>query len=133
MALLECHCKVDEWGRITVPMPYRRRIGDESTLILNPEETYIAGGSLKMLGPLPADESKIKNYIGNISEIPLDSRGRITIPAKLRQHADVKNLVVFLAKDEYFELWGEENWKLEVSQAKLEAKRLSAEHGLDIR
>jgi len=133
VALLECYCRVDRWGRITIPMQYRQRVGDGATLILIPEERYIAGAPLKTVGHSINGEFGVKCTAGNIFKRRLDSRERITILAKLREHAEIKNIVVFLATDDYFELWSEKHWELEVEQARAEATGLIASQGLDIR
>ena len=37
----------------------------------------------------------------------------MTIPAKLRQVAQIQDAVVILDLDDYLELWSEKNWELE--------------------
>lgn len=60
------------------------------------------------------------------SGLPVDRRGRVTLPSKLRKAARIEDeVVVVIGPDDYFEVWGRENWELETGQAQAEADRLT--------
>jgi MraZ protein len=44
-------------------------------------------------------------YIGGAHEVPVDRQGRILIPPKLREFANLEREVTFSAKHNRFELW----------------------------
>ena len=119
MAFLEYYSRVDRRGRVTMPLPYRQAVGDKAMLLLGPQERCITGSPSKVAEHSLNDELRGILTAANIFERHLDSRGRITIPANLREHAEIEAAVVIVADDEYFELWNERNWEFEVRQAKL--------------
>ena len=51
---------------------------------------------------------------------PIDGRGRVTVPSKLRQLAGVKDQAVVVFLDNYMEVWGEKNWELELNISQVE-------------
>ena len=58
--------------------------------------------------------------------LPVDRRGRVTLPSKLRKAARIEDeIVVLVGPDDYFEVWDRENWELEIGQAQAEADRLT--------
>lgn len=116
MALLEYYSKVDRQGRVTIPLPYRQMVGDKAMLLLTTEERYIAGSPSKIVKHYLNDELRSERTAGNVFEQRLDSRGRITIPAKLREHAEIESVVVIVALDDYFELWGKRHWEFEKAE-----------------
>ena len=124
MPLIEYYCKVERYGRITVPAPYRKEIGDRKVILFCPEEGYVAGYLPENAGHWVVSKDKAKATAADIVERELDYRGRMTIPAKLRRHAGIESTVVFLGTDEYFELWGERHWELENARACEEAADL---------
>ena len=133
MACGEYSYKVDKHGRTTMPPMLRQRTGGRVMLIYYPKHRCI-GGYPSRLARQPFDRgTSIEHTAYDISERSIGSRGRITIPAKLREYAEIEVVVVIVAEDDYFELWGEKNWKLEIHQAMGEATDLIAGKCLDIR
>jgi len=92
-----------EGGRIPIP-PRLRRSFSEGMKFLPLKE-----------GCLVAVPSKNGRF--------LDSRGRITIPAKLRRRAQIGRVVVILASDHIIEFWGEKNWEREMDAVKNEVSK----------
>ena len=94
-----------------MPVSYRRRTGDSVTLVTVLDEPCIAG--------YPSDEVTVAELgweqpVSSIFRQRMDSRGRITIPKRLREYAGISNVVVFVSSDDvYFELWGQVNWEIE--------------------
>jgi hypothetical protein len=63
--------------------------------------------------------------VPSVGGLPVDRRGRVTLPSKLRKAARIEDeVVVLVGPDDYFEVWGRENWELEMGQAQAEAIRL---------
>jgi len=117
MACGEYSYKVDKHGRTTMPPMLRQRVGDEVMLIYNPEHRCIGGYPSRLARQPFNRETSIEHTAYDISERLVDSRGRFTIPMKLRQYAEIETVVVIVAADDYFELWGEKHWDSEKKEA----------------
>ena len=99
----EYHYRVD-CNRVCLPPRCRERFRQGITLCYVPEDGCLAGWAR-----IPE----------NLSLTTLDSRGRITIPQKLREMAGIQDTVVILLDGEdYLELWGEKNWQSELEAAR---------------
>jgi len=109
----EYYYKVDRQGRTTLPPGLRQKVGRTVILFYLPDDRFISGYPTKGAKQLFDEAADIGLTIGDIFERPLDSRGRITIPAKLREYAEIETVVVIATGDDYFELWGEKHWELE--------------------
>lgn len=56
---------------------------------------------------------------------PVDKRGRVTLPAKLRKAARIEDEAIVLAgSEDYLEVWGKENWEREFRQVVAEVEEL---------
>ena len=86
-------------------------------LIYYPEHRCIGGYPSRLTGQQFGSGASIEHTVYDIFEQSIGSRGRITIPAKLREHAEIEAVVVIVAADDYFELWGEKHWDLEKKEA----------------
>ena len=104
MVFGEYHYRASQ-GRITIPPRARQffTIGVEFLIL---EAGCVAG-------------------VPSVGGLPVDRRGRVTLPSKLRKAARIEDeIVVLVGPDDYFEVWGRENWKLEIGQAQAEADQL---------
>lgn len=107
-------------GRTSVPKKFAKTLG-KKTIITKGYE-----GSLLIVG---LDEWKkiISHFsgnnflssfqrqtdrflLGNAFEINLDSQGRIVIPQKLREYANLSDKVFFIGVGNRIELWSKQNW-----------------------
>ena len=87
-------------GRITIP-PRARQFFTTGVKFLLLEEGCVAG-------------------VPSVDGLPVDRRGRVTLPSKLRKAARIEDdIVVLVDPDDYFEVWGRENWELELPMHKL--------------
>ena len=58
---------------------------------------------------LSDDVQKLRRFmVGNASDCPVDSQGRILVPPRLREHAKLKNKVVLVGVLDKIELWNAE-------------------------
>ena len=105
MVFGEYHYRASQ-GRVTIP-PRARQFFTTGVKFSLLETGCVAG--------LPSE-----------SGLPVDKRGRVTLPSKLRKAARIEDeIVVLVGPDDYFEVWGRENWELEIGQAQAEADRLT--------
>lgn len=106
--------KVDRQGRTTIPAKFRQMFQAGATLLLDPEVRCIRVFPNEVERGWRDGEIEIEGVTYGIFERPLDSRGRIAIPAKLIDYAEIEGAAVFVAgNDRFFELWGEKYWGLE--------------------
>jgi MraZ protein len=55
---------------------------------------------------------KLRRFvIGNASECELDEQGRVTLPGKLREFANMEKSIVLVGQLNKFELWNEAAWQ----------------------
>jgi MraZ protein len=119
---------LDAKGRLSVPSKFREMLlgkGDDRIIITN----FILEGT-KCLDVYPLDEwlrfeeeirkkSRFERrmvsfqnyYLGGASECVVDKQGRILIPPRLRQYANLKRDVVWVSALDKFRLWDQEAWK----------------------
>ena len=102
----EYHYRASQ-GRITIP-PRARQFFTAGVKFLLLEAGCVAG-------------------VPSVGGLPVDRRGRVTLPSKLRKAARIEDeiVVVIGGPDDYFEVWSSENWELEMGQAQAEADRLT--------
>ncbi len=98
--------KVDR-GKIVVPARCRRQFQLGLLLALDQERRFIAAGTC------PG------------SQLKLDARGRLYIPKKLRNEANIADVAVTVGSgDGYIEIWNPQSREAERAIAKAEAVRL---------
>ncbi len=122
---------LDEKGRFAIPTRYRDRVQEicacqlVATVAVNERGVGVDG--CLWIYPLPAWEElektikglsdlnkkaiKLKRFlIGYASECEMDSQGRLLLPEKLRNFANLDKKVVLAGQLNRFELWNEEAW-----------------------
>ena len=123
----EFEYKLDEKGRFLLPPKFR---GDlEDGIMLSPGvEKCISIYPLaewrklaeRLTGSLKPSKLRRLNraFFAAAFSLNLDGQGRISLPAPLREHADIKDEVVVAGVNNYLELWSKEEWhrEKEVSQ-----------------
>ena len=63
--------------------------------------------------PNNKENRMVKRYfMGNASPVEVDSQGRIVIPAKLRQDAQIEKEVVIVGAGNKAEIWSEKLWNI---------------------
>ena len=93
MAYGEYSYKVDKHGRTTLPPMLRQRTRGRVMLIYYPEHRCIGGYPSRLTGQQFSSgvSTELADY--DISERSVGSRGRFTIPMKLRQYAEIETSV----------------------------------------
>jgi MraZ protein len=118
--------KVDEKGRLKLPSDFRAKIEEEhgakffitasleiDSVQLYPlpvwEEIERKMTSLPMTNPSVDKFMDITGYYG--AEVSMDSQGRILIPQRLREAAQIKDEVNVMGKMRFLSIWNDENYK----------------------
>lgn len=122
---------LDEKGRIAIPSRFREKVQDACdsklvvTVAVNERGTHMA--DCLWIYPLPAWEeleatikklpsfkkktAKLKRIlVGSAFDCEMDSQGRILLPEKLRNFANLGKKLIVAGHFERLELWNEEVW-----------------------
>lgn len=107
---------LDEKGRVSLPAPFRREAGDQRFVLL---QVYAPALSLypdsawrdveeRLRGVLrndPGARMWVLRVVSSAVEVTPDSQGRILIPARLQEAADLKGQVLLVGAIDKVELW----------------------------
>lgn len=119
--------KVDDAGRLTVPVRHRDLLGEEVVVTRSfpPFRQLMLFGQddfarwIRSHFPPPTvkpDELALKRLImSNAFTIKLDTAGRILVPKDLRELAGITGQAVVVGMDQYCEIWNDkdfERWEL---------------------
>ncbi|MFH1662334.1 MAG: division/cell wall cluster transcriptional repressor MraZ [Chloroflexota bacterium] len=124
----EYEYKIDEKGRIPLPPRFRTHLKDGVVLIPGVEKcitvypvsewkkvaTSFTGGTVT--------RSKLRQLnralFATASYLSLDGQGRISLPASLRENAEIVDEVVVIGTNNYLELWNSVHWEEEKATSK---------------
>jgi MraZ protein len=125
---------LDEKGRASLPADFRRILGNvnERSIVLT---NYVSEGArclegfalkawaefeerLRRKSRFGAKLQRLENfYLSRAAECPVDSSGRVLIPAYLRSYAGIEKEVAFTASIHGFRLWDRRVWELTFAAA----------------
>ncbi len=129
---------LDDKKRISLPSKFRKEVGakfvatiglDNCLWIFPMKAWNTISEKIGGLGFGQADNRQFaRTMFGGASEIEVDSAGRILIPDFLREHAALKNKVVFVGVYDRVEVWNEKDWaehkRAALKQAEAMAEKL---------
>ena len=115
---------IDAKGRLSIPKKYREQLisvsrgqlmvtvaPDRCLLVFPLDEWWPTEEKLMML---PNTNSKHRRlhllYVGFATETEIDNNGRILVPPKLREFAEIDRKAVMVGQGRRLEVWGEERW-----------------------
>lgn len=109
---------IDVKGRVSVPVRFRAflgetfvaSIGDENCVCLYPMDEWEA--YMERVKSLSVDDrSMVMRYIQSCSaECDIDSQGRVVIPPKVRDMAELKKEIVVMGGHNRVEIWNRNSW-----------------------
>lgn len=110
---------VDKKGRAFIPSKFRDELGESFIMcrsidsrpclrIYSTEQWQVLDEKLRAL-PAKASDFKRKIY-SSATTLECDAQGRILIPAKLREFAQLQGEACFIGMSDFFEVWSLENW-----------------------
>ncbi len=137
---------LDGKGRVSVPSQFRQVLSSKninSIIIVNHFDNCLYAYTpeswrelLDVVSKLPQSKKEVKRYqrfvISSAVECQLDKSGRILIPQKHREYAQIDKEVLFAGVGTRFEIWSKELWDKELEEAKemLQDSEVLAELGL---
>lgn len=132
---------LDAKGRLSVPSNFRTYCSDSgfNGVVLWPslDGAYLEGGDLTVLSHYqnmldlmdmydPGREALELVIFGESEKLNFDSTGRISLPAKFRDHAGLSGKVTFVGRGRKFEVWDEAAH--EARRSELREKALANRH-----
>lgn len=122
-----CEHSIDDKGRVSLPSEFRKVLGEREQrgVVLT---NYISEGSrciegfgldawedfearLREKSRFSSKLQRLENfYLSRASECPIDSNGRILIPAYLRAYAGLEKDAVFTSSIHGFRIWDKRVW-----------------------
>jgi len=131
MMLISSHAvSVDEKGRVNIPARFREHLyskfGEQLVLLdmdgcifAYPLEEWRRRFSDKF-SQLPTYRDDVRRYVrsmyGRATECVLDRQGRLLLPSRLRDSAQIEKDAVIIGLENKFEIWSSENWKKQLSE-----------------
>lgn len=124
MFMGEFSCKVDNKGRVMLPVKFREMIGEdefvitrgfENSISLYPINTWENEIIEKQIKKLKLTNSKHRAYqrfiLSAATKLTLDSQGRLNIPSSLMEHSQLEKNAIVMGGVDHIEIWSEEKWK----------------------
>ena len=103
---------VDSKGRIFVPAKLREELGDRFYVIPGVERCLLVYTMEKWapvqekIDALPlAKRGQLRHLMANIAECTPDKQGRILLPTRLREYAELRQDITFLGQSDHAEIW----------------------------
>src|SRR5215212_7577129 len=114
--------QVDEKGRLSLPAPFRREIGEQAlvlvhvfpdSLTLYPQEAW-AGVELRLREAMrgsPADRMWALRVTSNAVEVAPDKQGRILVPQRMQDAVGITGPILVVGALTRIELWDPERFR----------------------
>mgnify|MGYP001073364302 FL=1 len=120
MFIGEYRHSLDDKNRIIVPSKFRSELdgkfiatrGLDGCLACFPVEEF--SKYISTITSMPVEMKEVRQYLRTISanavECDLDSQGRVVLPQKLREMANIKRDIVITGALNRFEVWAQEDY-----------------------
>ena len=126
--------QLDEKGRLALPASFRRAVGDEgfvlihcyeSSLFLYPEKAWVEVEDRlgELLRRQPESRASVLTMTANAIEAIPDKQGRILIPERLQQAADLKEEALIVGVLDKIEIWNPDRFEGATRKAKPEVEQ----------
>jgi len=110
---------LDAKGRIAIPAKLRAELGDviyiskgvDKSLFVYAEESWKAIENKLAAMPISKARRLQLTLFPSAARFELDAQGRVLLPVKLREHAELTKDVVILGAANRAEIWSEEVWR----------------------
>ncbi len=111
---------IDSKGRMFIPSKYRDMLGtslyigkgSEGNLFMMSTEGWLEYvDKVTSTLSMTADQKVMRKLFSNVTEVQIDSQGRILIPAKYLEYAGIESEAVIAGSGPRAEIWSPERWK----------------------
>lgn len=120
MFMGEYNHTLDPKGRLIIPSRFREALGDKFVITKGLDGCLFAYDNTEWsafeekLKAMPISKKDIRmfvrHFLAGAAEVEVDKQGRILIPAKLREFADLTKDAVLVGAAGHIEIWSEERW-----------------------
>lgn len=131
------HLRMDEKGRIALPVRFRERLvdglvmakGQERCVAVFPQAYFDRRG--EELSRAPSTSPRVRDYqrllFASADDPTPDKQGRVVVNADLRGYAALERDCVAIGANSYFELWNREAWLTFLADREPQFARLEEE------
>jgi MraZ protein len=137
----EFDCKIDEKGRLKLPAPLLKQLGDgtsftfvinrgfENNLMMYPESVWdtISGQVDKLNQYVKKNREFVRYFYRGATKVETDSSERILINKKLLEYAAIDKEVVLFAYNDRIEIWSQANYDSVMNEEPLDFSDLAEE------
>ena len=126
---------IDAKSRTIVPAKFREQLGYKCVLTMGIDRClYIYPMAewekfMNKLSALPMSDANarafIRHFYANAVESEIDKQGRITLPADLREYANIDKELVTIGNLDKIEVWSKEEWDSKDNMAQLSPAEVS--------
>ena len=118
MLIGEYQHNIDAKGRVIIPAKFREDLGqvfyvtkglDGCLFVLSAQEWERLQTKIAAL-PIAKSRDLKRYFFSGATDAEPDKQGRILIPEKLREHAELKKDVTIIGTSDRVEIWSTENW-----------------------
>ncbi|MBQ7839105.1 MAG: division/cell wall cluster transcriptional repressor MraZ [Lachnospiraceae bacterium] len=120
MFMGEYNHTVDTKGRLIIPSKFREVLGDKFVItkgmdgclfVYDYAEWSNFEEKLKAL-PINKKDNRmlVRHFLAGAAEVEVDKQGRILIPVKLREYAEITKDVTLIGAAGHIEIWSDERW-----------------------
>lgn len=121
MFMGEYNHTIDPKGRVIIPAKFRDSLGDSffvtrgldgCLFVYNEEEWTNFEAKLKTL-PITNKDARnfVRFFLSSSDNVEMDKQGRINLPTKLIEYADLSKDVVLIGVGSRVEIWSRERWE----------------------
>jgi MraZ protein len=126
--------KISEKGRTALPARFRKELGEkiiisrwyEKSLAIFSENSWEKILDLAVGGSLITESARDTErfLLGGAYEAELDAQGRLIVPAKLREYAELGKDAIFIGLKNRVEVWNKATWELREKEVEKHASQL---------
>jgi MraZ protein len=127
MFMGEYQHNMDTKGRVIIPVKFRENLGDkfvvtrglDNCLFVYPMHEWASLEEKLSSLPLTSKNARsfLRFFFSGANESDLDKQGRISIPANLREFANLEKEIIVIGLANRVELWAKEKWDSFLSSA----------------
>ena len=108
--------QLDKNGRVAIPAPYRKGLGEKFVLTLSGEKClkgYTAAKWDEMIADAEDLDLNPRSLTRNARELTFDAQGRVTLPTKLleKRGIEANDEIAIVGVGSYIEIWKSSVWE----------------------
>ena len=137
----EYSCKIDAKGRLRLPSPMLKQLGDlaqdgfvlnrgfEKCLVLYPRQAWdtISKDIQKLNQYVKKNRDFVRYFFRGATELELDSNSRLLFPRTMLDHAEADKELVLFAYFDKIEVWSKENYEALLNDEPMDFDALAEE------